>query len=166
MEGLGLDLATFVGQLVSFLILLGLLVYFGYKPIRKMLDERANRIREGMEQAEAIKKEYEHAQVAVQEQINESRQEGQAIIAQAGKLGDRVREEAREEARQEAQAISDRARVEAQRERDKLVDELRGEFVDIAMLAAEKVINETLDREKHRRLIEEALGESATFRKN
>jgi len=166
MEGLGLDLATFVGQLVSFLILLGLLVYFGYKPIRKMLDERANRIREGMEQAEAIKKEYEHAQVAVQEQINESRQEGQAIIAQAGKLGDRVREEAREEARQEAQAISDRARVEAQRESDKLVDELRGEFVDIAMLAAEKVINETLDREKHRRLIEEALGESATFRKN
>jgi F-type H+-transporting ATPase subunit b len=166
MEGLGLDLATFVGQLVSFLILLGLLVYFGYKPIRKMLDERANRIREGMEQAEAIKKEYEHAQVAVQEQINESRQEGQAIIAQAGKLGDRVREEAREEARQEAQAISDRARVEAQRERDKLVDELRGEFVDIAMLAAEKVINETLDKEKHRRLIEEALGESATFRKN
>lgn len=166
MEGLGLDLATFVGQLVSFLILLGLLVYFGYKPIRKMLDERANRIREGMEQAEAIKKEYEHAQVAVQEQINESRQEGQAIIAQAGKLGDRLREEAREEARQEAQAISDRARVEAQRERDKLVDELRGEFVDIAMLAAEKVINETLDKEKHRRLIEEALGESATFRKN
>jgi len=166
MEGLGLDLATFVGQLVSFLILLGLLVYFGYKPIRKMLDERANRIREGMEQAEAIKKEYEHAQVAVQEQINESRQEGQAIIAQAGKLGDRLREETREEARQEAQAISDRARVEAQRERDKLVDELRGEFVDIAMLAAEKVINETLDKEKHRRLIEEALGESATFRKN
>ncbi len=166
MEGLGLDLATFVGQLVSFLILLGLLVFFGYKPIRKMLDERANRIREGMEQAEAIKKEYEHAQVAVQEQINKSRQEGQAIIAQAGKLGDRVREEAREEARQEAQAISDRARVEAQRERDKLVDELRGEFVDIAMLAAEKVINETLDKEKHRRLIEEALGESATFREN
>ena len=38
--GLGLDLPTFIGQLVSFLILLGLLVYFGYKPIRKMLDEQ------------------------------------------------------------------------------------------------------------------------------
>jgi len=57
--GLGLDLATFIGQLVSFLILLGLLVYFGYKPIRKMLDERANRIKESMEQAEATKQEYD-----------------------------------------------------------------------------------------------------------
>jgi len=36
--GLGLDLPTFIGQLVSFLILLGLLVYVGYKPIRKMLE--------------------------------------------------------------------------------------------------------------------------------
>lgn len=166
MEGLGLDLPTFVGQLVSFLILLGLLVYFGYKPIRKMLDERSNRIREGMEQAEAIKKEYEHAQAEVQEQINKARQEGQGIIAQAEKLGDRLREEARDEARREAQALTGRVRVELERERDKLIDELRGEFVDIALLAAEKVINETLDKEKHRRLIEEALKESATFREN
>ena len=166
MEGLGIDLPTFVGQLVSFLILLGLLVYFGYKPIRKMLDERSNRIREGMEQAEAIKKEYEHAQVEVQEQINRARQDGQGIVAQAEKLGDRLREEAREEARREAQAITDRVKVELERERDKLIDELRGEFVDIALLAAEKVINETLDKEKHRRLIEEALNESATFREN
>jgi len=166
MEGLGIDLPTFVGQLVSFLILLGLLVYFGYKPIRKMLDERSNRIREGMEQAEAIKKEYEHAQVEVQEQINRARQDGQGIVAQAEKLGDRLREEAREEARREAQAITDCVKVELERERDKLIDELRGEFVDIALLAAEKVINETLDKEKHRRLIEEALNESATFREN
>ena len=166
MEGLGIDLPTFVGQLVSFLILLGLLVYFGYKPIRKMLDERSNRIREGMEQAEAIKKEYEHAQVEVQEQINRARQDGQGIVAQAEKLGDRLREEAREEARREAQAITDRVKVELERERDKLIDELRGEFVDIALLAAEKVINETLDKEKHRRLIEEALKESSTFREN
>lgn len=166
MEGLGIDLPTFVAQLVSFVILLGVLVYFGYKPIRKMLDERSNRIREGMEQAESIKTEYERAQVAVQEQVNESRQEGQAIIAQAEKLGDRLREEARDEARREAQAITERARVELQRERDRLVDELRGEFVDIAILAAERVIDETLDKEKHRRLIEEALKESASFKKN
>ena len=166
MEGLGIDLPTFVAQLVSFLILLGLLIYFGYKPIRKMLDERSARIREGMEQAELIKEEYEHAQVEVQEHITKAHQEGQAIMAQAEKLGDRLKEEARDEARREAQAITDRVRVELERERDKLVDDLRGEFVDIAILAAEKVINETLDKEKHRRLIEEALEQSTTFREN
>ena len=164
--GLGLDLATFIGQLVSFLILLGLLIYVGYKPIRKMLDERANRIKESMEQAEATKQEYERAEVAVREQISKARQEGQAVISQATQVGDRFKEEAKEEARKEAQAIVDRTRVELERERDKAIDDLRREFADTAILAAEKVINEALDKEKHRKLIEEALEESATFRES
>jgi membrane protein implicated in regulation of membrane protease activity len=41
--GIGLDLATFIGQLVSFLILLGLLVRFGYRPVRMVLKERSDR---------------------------------------------------------------------------------------------------------------------------
>jgi F-type H+-transporting ATPase subunit b len=164
--GLGLDLPTFIGQLVSFLILLGLLVYFGYKPIRKMLDERANRIKESMEQAEATKQEYEQAKVAVQEQIGKAREEGQAIISQAAQIGDRLKEEARGEARKEAQALVERARVELERERDKVIDDLRHEFVDTAILAAEKVINETLDKERHRKLIEQAMKESTTFKEN
>ena len=164
--GLGLDLPTFIGQLVSFLILLGLLVYFGYKPIRKMLDERANRIKESMEQAEATKQEYEQAKVAVQEQIGKAREEGQAIISQAAQIGDRLKEEARGEARKEAQALVERARGELERERDKVIDDLRHEFVDTAILAAEKVINETLDKERHRKLIEQAMKESTTFKEN
>lgn len=164
--GLGLDLATFIGQLVSFLILLGLLVFVGYKPIRKMLDERANRIKESMEQAEATKQEYEQAKVAVQEQIGKAREEGQAIISQAAQIGDRLKEEARGEARKEAQALVERARLELERERDKVIDDLRHEFVDTAILAAEKVINETLDKERHRKLIEQAMEESTTFKEN
>ena len=164
--GLGLDLPTFIGQLVSFLILLGLLVYVGYKPIRKMLDERANRIKESMEQAEATKQEYEQAKVAVQEQIGKAREEGQAIISQAAQIGDRLKEEARGEARKEAQALVERARLEMERERDKVIDDLRHEFVDTAILAAEKVINETLDKERHRKLIEQAMEESTTFKES
>jgi len=164
-EALGLDLATFIGQLVSFLILVSLLVYFGYKPIRKMLDERSNRIKESMEQAEATRKEYELAQMEVEKRINKAREEARLIIAEAGQFRDRLKEEARKEARQEAQATIDRARTELEKERDKTVDDLRHEFVDTAILAAEKVINEALDKEKHRRLIEQALEESDTFRK-
>ena len=163
---LGLDLATFVGQLVSFLILLGLLVYFGYKPVRRMLDERSKRIKESMEQAEATRKEYEQAKVAVEEQISQAREEGQAVITQAAQIGDRLKEEARAEARREAQAIVERTRLELERERDELIDDLRREFVNTAILAAEKVINETLDREKHKKLIKEALEGSTTFKES
>ena len=167
MEGfLGLTLPSFIGQLINFLILLGLLTFFGYKPIRKMLDERSNRIKQSMDQAEATKREYEHAQVEVEKQISKARDEGQSIIAQAAQAGQSVKEEARQEARKEAQAIAERTRAELERERDKIVDELRKEFVDTAILAAERVISETLDKGKHRRLIEKTLEESAALRRN
>lgn len=166
MEALGLDLATFIGQLVSFLILLGLLIYFGYKPIRKMLEERSNRIKESMERAEAAKQEYARAQVEVEKQISEARDEGQSIIAQAKQEAEEFKEKARQEARQEAQVIIDKTRAELARERDKIVGELRREFADIVILAAERVISETLDKKRHRKLIEEALKESDTFRKS
>ncbi len=165
MEALGLDLAQFIGQLVSFLILLGLLIFFGYKPIRKMLDERSRRIRESMERAEATKQEYARAQLEVQEQISEAREQGQSIIAQAKQEAEELEEKARQEARQEAQAIIDKARAELARERDKIVGDLRREFADMVILAAERVINESLDKKGHRKLIEEALKESDTFRK-
>lgn len=165
MEGfLGLTLPSFIGQLINFLILLGLLTFFGYKPIRKMLDERSNRIRLSMEQAEATRSEYERAQVEAEKQISKARDEGQTIIAQAAQAGNVLKEEARQEARKEAQAIVERARAELERERDKIVDELRKDFVDTAILAAERVLSETLDRRKHRRLIEKTLDESAALR--
>lgn len=167
MEGfLGLTLPSFIGQLINFLILLGLLTLFGYKPIRRMLDERSNRIKQSMEQAEATKKEYENARIEVEKQISKGRDEGQSIVGQAAQAGERIKEEARQEARKEAQAIVDRTREELERDRDKIVDELRKEFVDTAILAAEKVISETLDKEKHRSLIEKTLKESAALRRN
>ena len=164
MEGfLGLTVPSFIGQLINFLILLGLLTFFGYKPIRRMLDERSNRIKQSMEQAEATKKEYENARIEVEKQISKARDEGQSIVGQSEQAGERIKEEARQEARKEAQAIVDRTREELERERDKAINELRKEFVDTAILAAEKVISETLDKEKHRSLIEKTLEESAAL---
>jgi F-type H+-transporting ATPase subunit b len=167
MEGfLGLTLPSFIGQLINFLILLGLLTFFGYKPVRKMLDERAARIKQSMEQAEATKQEYERARVEVDKQISRARDEGQSIVGQAEQAGERIKEEARQEARAEAQAIVEKTRAEMERERDKLIDELRQEFVATALLAAEKVISETLDEKTHRRLIEKTLDQSAAFKGN
>jgi len=81
-------------------------------------------------------------------------------------VGERLKEESRQEARKQAEAIVDRARAELEAERDKILGDLRREFVDIAIAAAEKVIKETLNKEKHRKLIEETLRESITFKKS
>jgi F-type H+-transporting ATPase subunit b len=131
-----------------------------------VLDERAKRTKDAMELAEATKKEYEQAKGEIQKQIEKGRQEAQAIITQAMQVGERLKGESREEAAKQAQVIVDRARSELEAERDKLVGDLRREFVDISIAAAEKVIKETLDKEKHRKLIEETLQESVTLKKN
>jgi F-type H+-transporting ATPase subunit b len=163
---LGINLPLLVVFIVNFIVLLVLLRLFLYKPVMKVLDERAQRTKEAMNLAEATKKEYEQAKGEVQKQIEKGRQEGQAIITQALQTGERLREESRAEATKQAQVIIDRARSELEAERDKIVGDLRREFVDISIAAAEKVIKETLDKEKHRKLIEETLQESVTLKKN
>ena len=163
---LGINLPLLVVFIINFIVLLVLLRLFLFKPVLKMLDERAQRTKEGMELAEATKKEYEQAKGEVQKQIEKGRQEAQAIIAQAMQVGERLKEESRQEAAKQAQTIIDRTRTELEVERDKIVKDLRQEFVDISIAAAEKVIKETLDREKHRKLIEETLQESVTLKKS
>jgi F-type H+-transporting ATPase subunit b len=163
---LGINLSLLVVFIVNFIILLVMLRLFLYKPVMKVLDERATRTREAMELAEATKQEFEQAKGEVQKQIEKGRQEGQAIIAQALQTGERLKEESRAEATKQAQVIIDRTRSELEAERDKIVGDLRREFVDISIAAAEKVIKETLNREKHRKLIEETLQESVTLKKS
>jgi F-type H+-transporting ATPase subunit b len=163
---LGINLPLLVVFIVNFIILLVMLRLFLYQPVMKVLDERAKKTRDAMELAEATKKEFEQAKGEVQKQIEKGRQEAQAVITQAMQVGERLKEESRQEAAKQAQVIIDRARSELEAERDKIVGDLRREFVEIAIAAAEKVIKETLDREKHRKLIEETLQESVTLKKN
>ena len=163
---LGINLPLLVVFVVNFIVLFVLLRLFLYKPVMKMLDERAKRTKDAMELAEATKKEFEQAKSEVQKQIEKGRQEAQAIISQATQVGERLKGESRQEAAKQAQTIVDRTRSELEAERGKIVDGLRREFADIAISAAEKVIKETLDKGKHRKLIEETLQESLTLKRS
>jgi F-type H+-transporting ATPase subunit b len=163
---LGINLPLLVVFCVNFIILFVLLRIFLYKPVLKVLDERAQRTKEAMELAEATKQEYREARAEVQKQIEKGRQEAQTLITQAMQLGERLKEESRQEATKQAQVILERTRIELGAEREKIVEDLRREFVSIAILAAEKVIKETLDKEKHRKLIEETLQRSAVLKKS
>jgi F-type H+-transporting ATPase subunit b len=157
MEDIGISLSGLIAQLVNFFILFGLLFLLLYKPVMRMLRERSERIKDSMEQAEQIKERLAQTEQQVREQVEAARRDGQSIVAQAGQIGEQLKEAARQEARQEAEVIIARARVEIDRERDAAIDELRRQFTELAILAAEKVINETLDKERHRRLIDEVL---------
>ncbi len=161
MAGLGISWQGLVAQLVNFGILLVLLYFVAYKPIRRMLDERSEKVRVGMEQAEQMKEVMAETEEQVREQLEVAREERQNMLIQAEEVGQQLKEEAREQARRDAESIVAKARVEIQREHDEAIGELKRQFVDLAILAAEKVISETLDKKKHRKLIEEVLEQAS-----
>ncbi|MDO8674080.1 MAG: F0F1 ATP synthase subunit B [Dehalococcoidia bacterium] len=166
MEALGINLSGLIAQVINIVILLLLLRMVAYKPIMRMLDERTAKIKASMDQAEQVRLEAERAQQEFHAQIEAARKESQNTIAQASQIGDRIKQETLIEAKKEAENLLVRARSEIQLERDRAVTELRREFADLTVLAAEKVINKSLNKEDHKRLIEEVLSESTSLRNN
>ena len=165
LAGLGISLPTLVAQIVNFIILFGLMYLVAYKPIMRMLDERSRKIKESMEQTELIQEQAARAEEEAEKRIEAASKEGQEVIARAARMGEEVRQEADQKARQEAESLIARARMEIQRERDGAIGELRKEFADLTILAAEKVIDRSLDKEAHRQVIDKVLKESKTLKK-
>jgi F-type H+-transporting ATPase subunit b len=162
MEGigeLGINPATLLAQVVNVGILFVLLYLAAYKPIMRMLDERARRVKESMENAEAIKQRLAHTEETVKKTIETASKEGQERITQAVKVGEEIKMKARAEATQQAESLITRARTEIQQERDEAIQGVRKEFADLTIMAAEKVIERSLDKEAHRELIEKVLEE-------
>ena len=159
MESLGLHVPSLIIYLVNFGLLLGLLYLFAYKPILRMMDQRSDRIRESLEAAERARDESVRSQEDTQQRLNEARLEGQRLIDQAREMAERYRNEEADKARQEAEAFVARAREDIQRERDAAVQEVRSHFAELAIVAAERVIERTLDRDAHGEIIARVLDE-------
>ncbi|MEO6044262.1 MAG: F0F1 ATP synthase subunit B [Tepidiformaceae bacterium] len=160
-EALGLNLPQLIAQIANFFVLLVILRLTLYKPILRMLDERKQKIAEGLNAAEIARAEAAAAQANIQDQLVIARKDGQEIVAGAQAIATRIQADAREQSNRDREVALERARSEIQLERDRAIAELRGEFADITVSAAEKVINQSLDRQSHQRIIDEALAESS-----
>lgn len=168
MEGigeLGINIQSLIAQIVNFVILLLVLGLVAYKPVLRMLDERSRRIKESLEEAEVVKQQAAAAQDETKQRIAEATREGQEVVSRALKAGEELRVKVKAEAQVEAEAMLSRARVEISRERDDAIDNVRREFADLTVVAAEKVIDRSLDKKAHREVIEEVLAKSDTLKK-
>ena len=161
MEALGINLPGLVTQVVSFVILFAVLYRLLYKPVLRMLDQRSERIRESLEAAQRARDEAAQSQEEMRQQLEAARGEGQQLIAQAREVADRFREEELARARGEIEAERARAQGNIQRERDAAIEELRREFAGLALAAAERVVERSVDETAHRELIEQVLEEGS-----
>ena len=147
--------ATFIAQILNFLILVVILRAVAYKPVVRMLQARQDKIAESLtkadedvEKAEAVLKEY-------QEQLSGARVKAQAIIDKASKRAQEEREASVLETKREIEQMKKAAQAEIQRERALAVEQLKGEVVALSMAAAGKIIAKNLDAGENEQLISE-----------
>jgi len=158
-DAFGVDLPKLIFQIVNFLLLLYLANRFAFKPILRILDERAARIRKGLEDAEAAARDRELALAEREAALAEARQEAQALLARANKIAEDSRAETLAAAKADAEKLIKRAHQEITAEREKAMSELRAHVADLALDAAGKLVRAQMSGDTQRRLVDQFLTE-------
>jgi F-type H+-transporting ATPase subunit b len=146
-----------IWTIISFLILLVILKKFAWTPILKALDEREKGIKDNIEAARAAREEAERSLVEYRRKLAEAQAEAQGVVAKARQDAERVRDELLEKSKQDAQAQIERARKQIEIESDAAIKAIRAEVAELAVIAAEKIISRSLTPEDHKRLAVEGL---------
>jgi F-type H+-transporting ATPase subunit b len=162
----GLNGWQFAIQLVAFLIFIWLLWRFAVGPIVKILDERQDKIRESLASAERMQQELKATQSRNEEVLLEARREAQDIVANARQSGEQLLAKAREEANVQAETYLTRAQETLRQESEQARQQLRSEVVDIATLAAGRILKKELNPDAQRQLIEETLSGASQASQN
>jgi F-type H+-transporting ATPase subunit b len=149
-------------SIANFLVLLYVLRRVLWGPVMAMLEERAKRVREGIELAAAAKRERGEMQAEVERLLIEARREAAAIAERTTKAAEAAATEIRAQAKVEGDRLRERARTDAEQLHQQALTQLRGEVASMAVLAASRILGKEVDANTHRALIERSLDEAGT----
>jgi F-type H+-transporting ATPase subunit b len=142
---------------VVFIILFLVLRKYAWPPIVRLTAEREQTIKRQLEEAAQTNAEAKSTLEEHKKLLASSKEEAQKLILDAKGLAEKEREQLLAKTREEQDRILERTRLEITAEREKAVNELRREAVDLSLAAAAKLIQQRLESESDRRMIEEYL---------
>jgi F-type H+-transporting ATPase subunit b len=151
------DPGLFIWTIITFLILLGLLAKFAWRPLLEALETRQESIRKSLDDARQAKQELERLHQESAQIIRQARVEADGIITRSRGDAERLREEMRQKAKAEADGIVKNAERQIQLETTRALQQIRTEAVDLSVMIASKIIQRNLSKEDNERLIDEAL---------
>jgi len=160
MEALGISPNLLITQILNFIILFVLLRVLLYKPILGMLDSRKQKIQESLDYAERVKREAAEQQKEFDRKLEEARREAQSAAAAAAQVGEKEREAILAQAREDARKMIEQAKGQIEYERKQMLSDLREEVVRLSLLAAQKVVSQSLDEQAHRKLVSDFLAQT------
>jgi F-type H+-transporting ATPase subunit b len=148
-----------IWTLVTFGITFWALRRYAFGPIQKAIDERRDRIRRSLEEADHAREEAHQLLEEHRKLIGQAKSEAEEILTEARRVSEANVRRMREETEADRQRRLEDTRKQIDAETRRALEQIRAEVADLSLIAAEKVTRKSLDDADHRRLIEEAIGE-------
>jgi F-type H+-transporting ATPase subunit b len=151
------DPGLFIWTILTFLVLVGLLARFAWRPLMEALDRRQTTIAKSLEDAQRARQELERLQRESVQMMASARADAEAIVSRSRSDAEALREELKQKARTEAAAIVKNAERQIQLETTRAVQQIRQEAVDLSIAIASKILRRQVSKEDNEGLIEETL---------
>ena len=148
-----------IWTIVCFLIALFVLKRYAFGPIQGAIDARRERIRESLDEADRAREEARALLEEHRKLIARAKADAEEVLAEARKQSDAQRERVREETEEDRQRRLEDTKKQIEAETQRALDQIRAEVAELALAATAKVTGKVLDRDDHRKLIEDAIGD-------
>ena len=148
-----------IWTIVSFAITLWVLKRYAFGPVQKLIDDRRDRIRQSIEEADRAREEARSLLEEHRALIGQAKGQAEEILAEARKIADAQRERLRGEIEEDRQRRLDETERQIEQATTQALGEIRREVASLSLLAAEKITRKTLTDADQQRLVDEALSE-------
>jgi F-type H+-transporting ATPase subunit b len=146
-----------IWTIVAFLVTLFVLKKYAFGPIQQTIDERRERIRRSIDEAEEARSEARRLLQEHRELIAQARGQGEQILIEARKVAEAQRQRVKEETEADRQRRLEETKRQIEAETKRALQQIRAEVAELTLIATTKVTGKVLDDEDHRRLIEDAV---------
>ena len=150
---------TLIGQSITFVVFVWFCMKFVWPPIMKALEQRKNKIADGLAAAERGAHEKQLAEKRAAEILHDAKQQAQEIINQVQKRANEIVDEAKENARAEGARIVAAANAEIEQEVNRAREHLRGQVVSLALAGAGKVLKKEIDEKANEALLQDLVSQ-------
>ncbi len=145
--------ATLIGQMITFTLLVWFTMQYVWPPLIEALEERKKKIAEGLAAAEKGQEDIKLAEEKAKQYLRDAKAESANIIALAQKRANEVVEESKDNAKVEGEKIIESAKAQIEQEMQQAKENLRKEVSSLALKAAEQILQQEVDKAKHKDII-------------
>lgn len=143
--------------IINFFLLLILLRIIAWKPILNALKTRQDTINDALNRAEAAKQEADRVLAENQKALRQAEAESQKVLKETREYAQRIQSDAMAKVQDDTKKLMEQAQQEINLSKQQALNELRTEVASLAVGAAEKILNESLDADRHKRLVDDYL---------